>query len=169
MNMTESMRMIMYITIIHIMHCTSEIQGRREAQPPGCTKSLHTLRSLSRRPQTLPAGVRGFVARNPETETGSSNETARSERHDAHHGNKPRFRMHEQYCNMTHNLYDPNQHRRMQQDGALEGIVKDSLGGARMALEVAFTEGGIREDAEGLQAMLVTVRGVEEDKWSYRL
>ena len=159
--------MVTYITIIYIMHCTSEIQGRREAQPPGCT--LHTLRSLSRRPQILPAGVRGFVARNPETETGGSNERARSERHDAHHGNKPRFRMHEQYCNMTHNLYDHDQHTRMQQDGALEGIVKESLGGPRMALEVAYTEGGIREDAEGLHAVLVTVWGVEEDKWDEQM
>ena len=30
MKMTESMRMITYITIIYIMHCTSKIQGRRE-------------------------------------------------------------------------------------------------------------------------------------------
>ena len=61
---------------------------------------------------------------------------------------------------MTYNLYNPNQW--MQQEGALEYIVTESIGG--MALEVAIEEGEIRSAAEGVQAMLVTIWGLEENK-----
>ena len=59
MKLTGVMRMVTYITIIYIMHCTRKIQGRREAQPPGCTQN--TLISLPRRPPIPTAWERGFV------------------------------------------------------------------------------------------------------------
>ena len=39
-------------------------------------------------------GVRGFVALNPESETGANNEEPRTERHDTEHGTTPRRRLH---------------------------------------------------------------------------
>ena len=55
---------------------------------------MYTLISPSRRPPILIGLERGFVALNRETVTGGNTEDARSERHDAKHGNTPRRRLH---------------------------------------------------------------------------
>ena len=101
---------------------TGEIQGGREAQPPGCT--LHTLRSPSRRPQILPAGVRGFVARNRDTETGGGNERTRFERHDLHHGHTPRRRLHVHVIGNCTYARKPPDVTNLSHSGGLRAIVR---------------------------------------------
>ena len=65
--------------------------------------------------------------------------------------------------------YNPNQHTRMEQDGALEDIVRERVGGPRMALEAACVQGGAREDVGGAQSMLVAIWGVDEVKWDEQM
>ena len=148
-----ALRLIIYYTIIHTytyMHrTTGEIQGGREAQPPGCT--LHTLRSPSRRPQILSAGVRGFVARTRETETGGSNESARLEWHDTKHGNTPRRRHVRDHITSR----NPPDVTVVSHSGGLRAIVR-GRGRPRAAGEAAGGEWGTRWDAIGTTKVMTS-------------
>ena len=140
---SDALRLITYIMMIQChthayMHRTGEIQGGTGAQPPGCT--LHTLRSSSRRPRTLTAGVRGFVALNLETETGGNNERPRTERHDAQHGNTPRRRLHV-HDHITSRK--PPNVINLSHPGGLRAIVR-GRGRPRAAGEAAEEEWGAR-------------------------
>jgi len=57
----------------------------------------------------------------------------------------------------------------MEQEGALEEIVRESIGGPRMALEAAYEAGGVRTDAGGGEAMLVAAWGMDEAKWGAQM
>ena len=140
------------------MHRTGEIQGGTGAQPPGCT--LHTLRSSSRRPRTLTAGVRGFVALNLETETGGNNERARTERHDAQHGNVPRCRLHVHEHIASCKLPDVIN---LSHSGGLRARVR-GRGRPRAAGETAGEEWGTRWDAIGATKVVTSRWGPDEDR-----
>ena len=156
-----ALRLIIYYTIIHTYtythRTTGEIQGGREAQPPGCT--LHTLRSPSRRPQILPAGVRGFVARTRETETGGSNESARLEWHDTKHGNTPRRRHVRDHITSR----NPPDVTVVSHSGGLRAIVR-GRGRPRAAGEAARGEWGTRWDARGTTKVMTSRWGHDKDR-----
>ena len=162
-NSSGALRLIIYYMTIHThayMHRTGEIQSGREARPPWCIQN--TLISPSRIPPILTAGVRGFVALNPETVTGGNNEWPRFERHDAQHGNTPRRRI---QCHVHDHITSrrPSDVINVSHPGGLRAIVR-GRGRPRAAWETSEEEWGTRWDAIGATKVMTSCWGLDKDR-----